>query len=174
MFKAEIIGNLGADAEIKEANGHKFVTFRVAHSETWKTEGGETKERTQWIDCTMSNADSGIVPYLKQGVKVFCRGHVSLRVYSSPKLRQMVAGVSVAVQEIELVGGSADAVPRQLIVPESAQIVDVTKHYWCNVDTKGMKKDQVKELIDKKGNQYFMNNAGFVTHAKAAEENAGG
>lgn len=170
MFKAEIIGNLGADAEIKEANGHKFVTFRVAHSETWKTEGGEAKERTQWIDCTMSNADSGIVPYLKQGVKVFCRGHVSLRVYSSPKLRQMVAGVSVAVQEIELVGGSADAVPRQLIVPDTAQIVDVTKHYWCNLDTKGMKKDELRVLVDKRGLEYAVNKNGFVIPSRTNEQ----
>ena len=170
MFKAEIIGNLGADAEIKEANGHKFVTFRVAHSETWKTDAGESKERTQWIDCTMSNADSGIVPFLKQGVKVFCRGHVSLRVYSSPKLRQMVAGVSVAVQEIELVGGSVDAVPRQLIIPENAQIVDVTKHYWCNLDTKGMKKDELKVLVDKRGNEYAMNKDGFVIPSQTNEQ----
>ena len=170
MFKAEIIGNLGADAEIKEANGHKFVTFRVAHSETWKTDAGESKERTQSIDCTMSNADSGIVPFLKQGVKVFCRGHVSLRVYSSPKLRQMVAGVSVAVQEIELVGGSVDAVPRQLIVPESAQIVDVTKHYWCNLDTKGMKRDELKVLVDKRGNEYAMNKDGFVIPSQTNEQ----
>lgn len=170
MFKAEIIGNLGADAEIKEANGHKFVTIRVAHSETWKTEGGETKERTQWIDCTLSNADSGIVPYLKQGVKVFCRGHVSLRVYSSPKLRQMVAGVSVAVQEIELVGGSADAVPRQLIVPETAQIIDVTKHYWCNLDTKSMKKDELRVLVDKRGYEYSVNKNGFVIPSQTNEQ----
>ena len=32
MLKVEIIGNLGADAEIKEANGSKFVTMRVAHT----------------------------------------------------------------------------------------------------------------------------------------------
>ena len=170
MFKAEIIGNLGADAEIKEANGHKFVTFRVAHSETWKTDAGESKERTQWIDCTMSNADSGIVPFLKQGVKVFCRGHVSLRVYSSPKLRQMVAGVSVAVQERELVGGSVDAVPRRLIIPENAQIVEVTKHYWCNLDTKGMKKDELKLLVDKRGNEYAMNKDGFVIPSQTNEQ----
>ena len=170
MFKAEIIGNLGADAEIKEANGHKFVTFRVAHSETWKTDAGESKERTQWIDCTMSNADSGIVPFLKQGVKVFCRGHVSLRVYSSPTLRQMVAGVSVAVQEIELVGGSVDAVPRRLIIPENAQIVEVTKHYWCNLDTKGMKKDELKLLVDKRGNEYAMNKDGFVIPSQTNEQ----
>lgn len=32
MFKVEAIGNLGADAVIKDANGSKFVAFRVANS----------------------------------------------------------------------------------------------------------------------------------------------
>ena len=32
MLKAFIIGNLGADAEVKNSNGRDFVTFRVAHS----------------------------------------------------------------------------------------------------------------------------------------------
>ena len=35
MLKCEIIGNLGADAEVKEANGSKFVAMRVAHSSKW-------------------------------------------------------------------------------------------------------------------------------------------
>lgn len=174
MFKVEAIGNIGADAEVKEANGSKFITFRVANTDKWKTESGETKERTQWIDVVISNAESNLLPYLKQGVKVFVRGNGSLRVYSSPKLRQLVAGIQINAIEVELCGGSLDDVPRELVDPESAAIIPVTKHYWCNVDTKGMKKDQVKELIDKKGNQYFMNNAGFVTPARAAEENAGG
>ena len=35
MFKVEVIGNLGADAQVKDANGTKFITFRVAHTEKW-------------------------------------------------------------------------------------------------------------------------------------------
>lgn len=172
MFKVEVIGNLGADAEVKDANGSKFVTFRVAHTEKWKTEKGEDKERTQWIDCTMSNAESGILPYLKQGVKVFVRGHAALRVYSSPKLRQMVAGISVAVQDIELVGGSADAVPRSLIDPKDGMIYEVTKHYWCNMPTKGMAKDELRTLVDKRGFEYAINKNGFVIPSQAQEQKA--
>jgi single-stranded DNA-binding protein len=32
MLKVELIGNIGADAEVKDYQGNKFVTFRVAHS----------------------------------------------------------------------------------------------------------------------------------------------
>ena len=169
MFKVEIIGNLGADAQIKDANGSKFVTVRVAHTEKWRTEKGEEKERTQWIDCTMSNAEHGIVPYLKQGVKVYARGHAALRVYSSPKQRMMVAGISLAVQDIELVGGSADAVPRSLIDPTDGMIYEVTKHYWCNVDTKKIKKDELMMMVDKRGMEYQVNKNGFVIPVQTQE-----
>lgn len=104
MFKIEVIGNLGADAEVKESNGTKFVTMRIAHTDAYKDEGGNKHEKTLWIDATMNDAESKLLPYLKQGVKVFVRGNASLRVYSSPKDRCMKAGVTVSVREIELVG----------------------------------------------------------------------
>lgn len=170
MFKVEFIGNLGADAEIKEANGSKFVTMRIALSERWKTESGETKERTTWADATMSNVEHGVIPYLKSGVKVFVRGNASLRVYSSPKDRMMKAGIQCAISEIELVGGVSELVPKQIIEPETGALVDVTKYYWCNATTKGMKKEDHRELIDAKGNVYVMDNRGFVAPAPKQEE----
>lgn len=162
MLKVEIIGNLGADAEVKTGNGSQFVSFRVAHTDKWTTQGGETKEATTWVDCTMSNVESKVIPYLKAGVKVFVRGAGSLRVYSSPKERQMKAGLRVAVNEVELCGGSTDAVPRQLILPETGQLVDVSKVYWCNLDTKNLKKDEVAQLIDTRGNSYALAKGGWI------------
>lgn len=172
MFKVEAIGNLGADAEVRESNGSKFISFRIAHSDKWEGQNGEKKERTQWIDVVVSNAESKVLPFLKQGVKVFVRGHASLRVYSSPKERMMLAGVQVNAQEIELCGGTIDDVPRQLIAPDTGQIHDVTKHYWCNVETKQLKKDDALLMIDRKGNEFLVNKAGFVTPKPVETENA--
>ena len=169
MLQVTLIGNLGGNAEIKAADGREFVAFRVAHNEGYTDANGNKVDRTQWIDCTMSNADSGIVPYLKQGVKVFARGHMSLRVYSSPKLRQMVAGVSVAIQEIELVGGSGDEVPRSLIDPTDGKIYPVSKYYWTEFNTKGMKREDTRILVDKRGMEYTMDFHGFVKPAQAPE-----
>lgn len=162
MLKVELIGNLGADAEVKESNGVKFVTMRVADTRKVKQDSGVDKSVTTWVDVTLSNVDSPVLPYLRQGVKVFVRGNAALRVYSSPKLRMMVAGLTIHATEIELCGGSSDDVPRQLIVPDTSQLIDVTKHYWVNIDTKGMKKDDLRPLIDAKGNQYVMDAGGFV------------
>ena len=162
MLKIELIGNLGADAEVKDVNGSKFVTFRVANTDKWKTDGGEEKERTTWVDVTFNNPDSGVVPFLKAGVKVFVRGNGSTRIYSSKKDRCMKAGLQIAATEIELCGGQSEAVPRQLIIPETGAIVDVVKYYQASIDTSKMKKDEVGFLVDTKGGQYDYVKGGWV------------
>lgn len=165
MLKVEVIGNLGADAETKESNGSKFVTFRIADTQKYKTQDGNEKEVTNWIDCTMNNAESKVIPYLKAGVKVFVRGNGDLRVYSSKKDRCMKAGLRVNVLEVELCGGNNDEVARQVIDPNDGTIHETKKFYWCDIDTKSLKKDEVKEIIDARGKLYIMNKQGFVAPA---------
>ncbi len=74
----------------------------------------------------------------------------------------MKAGIQCAATEIELCGGVAEAVPRQLVDPDSGALIDTKKYYWCNADTKGMKANDTKLLIDTRGNQYLMDKRGFV------------
>lgn len=167
MFKVEFIGNLGADAEIKESNGSKFVTMRIALTDKWTTDSGEKRESTTWADVTMSNTESKVIPYLKSGVKIFVRGNGSLRLYSSPKEKRMKAGIQCSATEIELCGGVAELVPRQLIDPDSGALIDTTKYYWCNAETKGMKANDTKLLIDTRGGQYMMDKRGFVAPVQA-------
>lgn len=162
MLKAEIIGNLGADAEVKEANGNRFIAMRVAHTDKWTDAENIEHKTTQWVDVTMNDPESKILPYLRSGVKVFVRGNVSARLYSSPKEKKMVAGLKIAANEVELCGGQSDEVPRQLVIPESGQLLDVTKYYWCNADTSKLKKDETALLYDTKGKSYMVNKAGFV------------
>ncbi len=162
MLKAELIGNLGADAEIKSGEGYSFVSMRIANTEKWKAEDGTEHTDTQWIDVVYSKTDSGLLPFLKSGVKVFVRGFVRLRVYSSQKDRKMKAGLTINATEIELCGGSSDVVPRQLVIPETGDIVDVAKYYQANVDTSKWKKDDTGFLVDKAGNQYELRKGGWV------------
>lgn len=162
MFKVEAIGNLGADAVIRESNGGKFISFRIAHSEKWTDANGHDTERTQWIDVVMNNAESAVLPYLKQGIKVFVRGHAMLRVFSSQKERKMVAGIQVNATEVELCGGTYDDVPREVINPDTSEIYKVTKMYWTPDGWKGMKKEETKQLIDKRGLAFRMDFHGFI------------
>lgn len=169
MFKAEAIGNIGADAQIKEGNGSKFVTFRVAHTDKWNTNDGKQKEVTTWIDVVMNNTDSKVIPYLKSGVKVYVRGNASLRVYSSPKDRMMKAGIQINAIDVELCGGTSDAVPRQLINPTTGAISEVNKYYWIDPKELGMKKGKKIEVIDNRQNVYQVDDRGFVVPMQAQD-----
>lgn len=170
MLKAEIIGNLGADAEIKSGDGYSFVSMRVANTEKWKDEKDQEHTETQWVDVNWSKTDSPLVKFLKSGVKVFVRGFVRTRVYSSKQDRKMKAGLTINALEIELCGGSYDVVPRQLIIPETGDIVDVAKYYQANVDTKAWKKNDQGVLVDRQGNSYQLIKGGWVAPLMVADE----
>lgn len=170
MFKAEVIGNLGADAEIKSGEGYSFVSMRVANTEKWKDENGGEHTQTEWIDVVYSKTDSALIPFLKSGMKIYVRGFVRQRVYSSAKDRKMKAGVTINATEIELCGGGNDAVPRSLIIPETGDIVEVTKYYQANVDTSKWKKDDQGVLVDRQGNSYQLIKGGWVAPLKTEEE----
>ena len=151
MFKSNVIGNLGADAQVKESNGSKFVTFRVAHTESYTDQGGQKHESTTWIDCIMSNAESKVIPFLKKGVKVYVSGNCSLRVFSSAKYRQMMAGAQINVQSVELLGGSTDEVPRQLI-DANGVIHQVNKYYLTDMKSVTLYSQSGQEFdVDEEG-----------------------
>lgn len=159
MFKVEIIGNIGGDAEVKNDNGRKYVQFSVADSRKYKKEDGTEVEVTNWVSCFLRNPDSAVVPFLKKGTRVFVRGNGELRLFSSAKDRMMKPGLSINVAEVELVGGAAsDEVPRELALP-TGQLVGITKLYWIDV-TKMQEKPTV--MYDRRGNPYTVDANGFI------------
>ena len=108
-LKVEIIGNLGADAQLQEKNGNKFVAFRVANTDKWIDKStGQVIESTQWISCTLNGDGGALLPYLKKGTKVFVRGNAQFVIFSSAKTRQMEVGVNLFVREIELCDGQKE------------------------------------------------------------------
>lgn len=106
MIRIEMIGNLGADAQVKEYNGRKFLSFRIAHTDKWIDKASNQEHTsTLWASCSINGDGGNLQPYLKKGVKVFVRGSMSMNIYSSPKSHQMECGLNIAVWEIELCGG---------------------------------------------------------------------
>ena len=81
--KAILIGNLGADPEIKSfQNGGKIANIRIATSEQWKDRmTGERKERTEWHNVVINGEGLvGVVErYLKKGSKVYIEGSLRTR-----------------------------------------------------------------------------------------------
>lgn len=161
MFTSQVIGNLAADAEVKQSNGNQFVSFTVYHSEKFTTASGEQKERTQRVSCALNGDGGNLLAYLKKGVKVFVSGRTETKTYSSPKERAILAGVNLFVDRIELVGGSAEDVPRQLVVPDTGALVSVHKCYYVTIED--IKANGITNMLwSQNGRNFLVDSNGFI------------
>lgn len=114
MLKAEIIGNLGADAVRNQGNDGTYISFRVAHSTTYTNRNsGEVTKNTTWVSCTMNGDGGNLLQYLKSGEKVYVRGNLSSRIFVGHD-GQRHAGLNISVSEIELVGSKAKFTPQEV------------------------------------------------------------
>ena len=81
--KVILIGNLGADPEVRRLNsGDQVVNMRVATTETWRDkQSGERKERTEWHNVVIFNDNLGKIAeqYCKKGTKVYLEGQLQTR-----------------------------------------------------------------------------------------------
>ncbi len=83
LNKVMLIGNLGADPEIRSfQNGGKVANLRIATSENWKDKNtGEKQERTEWHTVAIfSEGLIGVVErFLRKGSKVYIEGQLQTR-----------------------------------------------------------------------------------------------
>lgn len=81
--KVILVGNLGADPEIRRLNsGEPVANLRIATSESWKDrQSGERKDKTEWHSVVIFNENLAKVAeqYLKKGAKVYIEGQLQTR-----------------------------------------------------------------------------------------------
>lgn len=86
LNKVMLIGNLGADPEIRRLQDGKGVcNLRIATSDTWRDKAtGERRERTEWHKVVIFNENLVKVAeqYLRKGSKVFIEGSLQTRKYT--------------------------------------------------------------------------------------------
>ena len=85
--KVIIIGNLGADPEVRQfSNGGSVTNISVATSEQWTDkQSGEKKEATEWHRIALYNRLGEIAAqYLRKGSKVYIEGSLQTRKYQAP------------------------------------------------------------------------------------------
>lgn len=152
MLQSTVIGNVGADAQVNNKDGREFVTFRVAHNDSWTDAAGQQHSNVIWVDCIM-NGHPKVAEFIKAGTQVVCIGRTSLRVYSSQKDRCMKAGLTINVESIQLLGGVTDEVPRRLYDQNGVQH-DVRK--WYLTDVKSC------VLLSQRGDRFEVDKKGWV------------
>lgn len=83
LNKVMLIGNLGADPEIRRlSSGGMVANMRIATSENWRDKNtGERREKTEWHTVTVFNENLAkiVEQYVKKGSKVYIEGQMQTR-----------------------------------------------------------------------------------------------
>ena len=81
LNKVQIIGNLGADPEMRfTANGQAVSTFNVAVNRRYQTRDGERREETEWVRCVAWAKLAELVSqHLTKGRQVYVEGRMQTR-----------------------------------------------------------------------------------------------
>lgn len=112
LNKVTLIGNLGADPEVRSTSGgNKVANFSLATSRQWTSASGEKQEKTEWHKCVAWNQGSRgtgladiVEKYAKKGDKLFVEGSIEYRQYED-KDKQTRYVTEINVREIILLGG---------------------------------------------------------------------
>lgn len=100
--KVILIGNLGADPEIRRTNdGRPIANLRIATSESWKDKAtGERREKTEWHRVVIFNEGLCRIAeqYLKKGAKVYIEGQLQTRKWQDKESGQDRYSTEVVLQ----------------------------------------------------------------------------
>ncbi len=104
--KAILIGNLGADPEVRfTAGGQAVANFRIATSESWKDKNGQQQERTEWHRIVVWGKLAELCgEYLKKGRQCFVEGRLQTREWTN-KEGQKQYTTEVVAQQVTFLGG---------------------------------------------------------------------
>lgn len=87
LNKATLIGNLGADPEVRTTNnGSKVATVSLATSRQWTGQGGDKQEKTEWHRVILWNNKGAQLAdlaekYMKKGDRIYVEGRIEYRTW---------------------------------------------------------------------------------------------
>ncbi len=105
--KVTLIGNLGADPEIRyTANGSAVANVRLATAESWRDkETGDQQERTEWHRVVFFSRLAEIVgEYLKKGAQVYIEGRLQTRKWQDRDGNDRYT-TEIVANEMQMLGG---------------------------------------------------------------------
>jgi single-strand DNA-binding protein len=90
LNKAILIGNLGADPELRYTqNNRPVLKFRIATTESYVTESGERKETTYWHSVVMwGKRGEALSKILTKGMRVYVEGRIENREYEKDGIKR--------------------------------------------------------------------------------------
>lgn len=106
MNRVILIGNLGADAELRYTNsGQPVASMRLATSEKWQGKDGQQQERTDWHSLTLwGKRAEALAKYLTKGSRIAIQGRIQYREYEDRNGNKRWS-TDINVDDVELLGG---------------------------------------------------------------------
>ena len=105
--KVILLGNVGSDPEIRESNGGKFATFRLATTDKGytKRDGTQVPERTEWHSIVANSNIVGVIEnYVRKGTKLYIEGKLRTRKYTARDNTERTV-TEIYIDNMELLGG---------------------------------------------------------------------
>lgn len=121
LNKCMIIGNLGADPEMRyTANGSAVTTFNVATNREYTTRDGERRDETEWFRVVTWNRLAEICSqYLGKGRQVYVEGRLQTRSWEGQDGQTRYTTELIA-QEVQFLGSQRDAPFEHAAAPSMA------------------------------------------------------
>jgi single-strand DNA-binding protein len=110
LNKAILIGNLGADPEIRStANGTRVANFRIATSRRFTDRAGQEQENTQWHTIVAWDKLADVVErFLKKGERVYVEGEIEYRQYEAKDGTGTRYVTEIRARDLLLLGGRGE------------------------------------------------------------------
>ena len=102
--RVTLLGNLGADPDLRQTQGGAVLNLRLATTETWIDKNKEKQERTDWHSVTLwGKRGEALAGILRKGSQLLVEGRLSTSSYE--KDGQKRYKTEVVATNIVLVGG---------------------------------------------------------------------
>jgi len=106
--KVILIGNLGADPEVRFTPGGQAVAnFRIACSESWTDKQGQKQERTEWVRIVAWGKLGELVgEHLAKGRQCFVEGKLQTREWTDKEGKKAFS-TEVVASSVVFLGGKS-------------------------------------------------------------------
>lgn len=107
LNKVILIGNLGADPEIKHfENGGSLARFPIATSESYTNRAGEQVSQTEWHNIVVRGGLVEVVnKYLNKGDKVYVEGRIRTRSWQDQASKETRYTTEIMTDNFMMLGG---------------------------------------------------------------------
>lgn len=115
LNKMTIIGNLGADPEVRYLDGGAVVaTFNVATTEKFTNRNGEKVEQTEWFRVELWNEQAKVAEkYLKKGNAVYVEGRLRTELWTDKEGKERTS-LRVRATTMQLLGSPNSDKPEEV------------------------------------------------------------